>query len=196
MARCNKFVLLIGLVILLSSCKNEYLIDIEDVTELKEAILESEKYMKKIEVLPTYYPRHKVVFGGLDLGRIDLIYSTLNYDPNDSILEGRYNPNMQEHVDILQNIPGLTSEEWQQLKCKLNVLSKYGIVSSWQAYYNDGKFQFYYYLYKFDKYLKIGPRAFLAVLSKEQVQSQGFNQCFIIMDQKDDLYLLISSDRN
>lgn len=195
MARCNKFVLLIGLVILLSSCKNEYLIDIEDVTELKEAILESEKYMKKIEVLPTY-SNHYVEFGGLDLGRIDLIYSTLNYDPNDSIREGRKNPNLQKNVDILSCIPGLTSEEWQQLKCKLNVLSKYGIDSSWQAYYNDGKFQFYYYLYKFDKYLKIGPRAFLAVLSKEQVQSQDFNQCFIIMDQKDDLYLLISSDRN
>lgn len=187
--------LLISLVMLLSSCKNQYVLDIEDVTELKDAILESETYMNKIEVLPTY-PNDHVVFGGLDMCRIDLIYSTLNYDPNDSIREKRHNPNLQKNVDTLQNIPGLTQEEWQELKCKLKILGKYGIVSSWQEYYNDGKFQFYYYLYKFDEYTKIGPRAFLAVLSEEQTRTKDFMQRFIIMDQKDDLYFLISSDRN
>lgn len=193
MFKC-KFIL-ISLVILISSCKNQYVLDIENVAELKDAILESEKYMKKIEVLSTY-PNDHVVFSGLDLERIDLIYSTLNYDPNDSIREKRHNPNFQENVDTLQSIPGLTKEEWQDLKSKLKVLGTYGINSSWHAYYNDGKFQFYYYLYKYDKYMKIGPRAFLAVLSEEQTQTKDFKQRFIIMDQKDDLYLLISSDRN
>ena len=85
--------LLLSLVLVLISCKNEYVLDdIENVSELRNAILKSEKYMKKIEVLPTY-PNEYAEFGDLELGRIGLIYSTLNYDPNDSIQEGRYNPN-------------------------------------------------------------------------------------------------------
>lgn len=190
----KKFILL-GLILIVISCKNEYVLDVENVSELRTAILESEKYMKKIEVLPTY-PDHEVVFGDLELGKIGLLYSTLNYNPNDSIREGRKNPNWQENVDTLQNIPGLTREEWQELRCNLKVLGNYGIYSSWREYYNDGKFQFYYYLYKYDKYVKIGPTAFLAVLSEEQTRTPDFKRRFIIMDRKDDLYLLIRADRN
>ena len=195
MQKC-KF-LLLGLVLLLVSCKNEYLLqlDHDQVQELSTAILESEKYMKKIEVLPTY-PDHYAVFGDLELEKPGLLYSTLNYDPNDSIREGRHNPNWQSNVDTLQNIPGLKFEEWQELKRNLKILGKYGIYSSFQQYYNDGKFQFYYYLYKYDMYNKIGPRAFLAVLSESQTQTEDFKSRFIIMDRKDDLYLLITSYRN
>lgn len=193
MQRC-RFVLLF-FVLLLGSCKNEYVLDIDNVSELSNAILESEKYMKKIEVLPTY-PNDHAVFGDLELGTIGLLYSTLNYDPNDSIREGRHNPNWQSNVDTLQNIPGLNPDEWKQLKYNLKILEKYGVYSSFQAYYNDGKFQFYYYLYKLNKYNKIGPRAFLAVLSEEQTQTKDFKDRFIIMDRKHDLYFLISSDRN
>ena len=192
--RKNKFILLI-FVLVMSSCKNEYVLDINNVPELSNAILESEIYMKKIEVLPTY-PDDYVEVGDLYLGKIGLLYSTLNYDPNDSIQEGRYNPNWQPNVDTLQNVPGLNSEEWKELKRNLKILGKYGIYSSSQAVYNDGKFQFYYYLYKSDKYNKIGPRAFLAVLSEAQTQTRDFKSRFIIMDRKDNLYLLISSDRN
>ena len=50
--RKNKFILLI-FVLVMSSCKNEYVLDIDNVPELSNAILESEKYMKKIlENLP------------------------------------------------------------------------------------------------------------------------------------------------
>ena len=189
-----KFILL-SLVLILTSCKNEYVIDIDNVQELSKAILKSEKYMKKIEVLPTY-SSYYAEFGDLELGEIGLLYSTLNYNPNDSILEGRNNPNWQSNVDTLQNIPGLNLEEWQELKCNLKILGKYGIYASEQEYYNDGKFQFYYYLYKYDKYIKIGPRAFLAVLPEKQTQTKGFKSSFIIMDKREDLYLLISSDRN
>ena len=190
-----KFILL-SLVLVLISCKNEYVLDdIENVPELRNAILESEKYMKKIEVLSTY-PNDYAVFGDLELGEIGLLYSTLNYNPNDSIQEGRHNPNWQANVDTLQIIPGLNPKEWQELKRNLKVLGKYGIYSSFQEYYNDGKFQFYYYLYKYDKYIKIGPRAFLAVLPEKQTQTKGFKSSFIIMDKREDLYLLISSDRN
>ena len=192
--RKNKFILLI-FVLVMSSCKNEYVLDINNVPELSNAILESEIYMKKIEVLPTY-PDDYVEVGDLYLGKIGLLYSTLNYDPNDSIQEGRYNPNWQPNVDTLQNVPGLNPEEWKELKRNLKILGKYGIYWSEQEFYNDGKFQFYYYLYKSDKYNKIGPRAFLAVLSEAQTQMRDFKSRFIIMDRKDNLYLLISSDRN
>lgn len=88
----------------MSSCKNEYVLDIDNVPELSNAILESEKYMKKIEVLPAYNSRYYAEFGDLHLGKIGLLYSTLNYNPNDSIQEGRCNPNWQPNVDTLQNV--------------------------------------------------------------------------------------------
>ncbi|GCB34072.1 hypothetical protein [Bacteroides faecalis] len=191
-----KFILL-SLVLVLISCKNEYVLDdIENVPELRNEILESEKYMKKIEVLPAYSGRYYAEFGNLHFGKIGLLYSILNYDPNDSIQEGHLNPNWQADVDTVQNIPGLNQEEWRELKCNLKVLGKYGIYFSEQIAYHDDKFEFYVYLYKLDKYKVIGPRAFLAVLSEKQTQTKDFKKKFIIMDKKEDLYLLISSDRN
>lgn len=188
--------LLLSLVLVLISCKNEYVLDdIENVSELRNAILKSEKYMKKIEVLPTY-PNEYAEFGDLELGKIGLLYSTLNYNPNDSIQEGRYNPNWQADVDTVQNIPGLKPEEWQELKLSLKILGKYGIYRNEQISYHDSKFEFYIYYYKFDKYTKIGPRAFLAVLPEKQTLTDELKKRFIIMDKRDDLYLLITSYRN
>ena len=188
--------LLLSLVLVLISCKNEYVLDdIENVSELRNAILKSEKYMKKIEVLPTY-PNEYAEFGDLELGRIGLIYSTLNYDPNDSIQEGRYNPNWQTDVDTVQNIPGLKPEEWQELKLSLKILGKYGISRNEQISYHDEKFEFYIYFYKYNKYTKIGPPAYLAVLPEKQTLTDEFKKRFIIMDKRDDLYLLITSYRN
>ena len=194
MHKC-KFILL-SLVFVLISCKNEYVLDdIESVSELRNAILKSEKYMKKIEVLPTY-PNEYAEFGDLELGRIGLIYSTLNYNPNDSILEGRNNPNWQADVDTVQNIPGLKPEEWQELKLSLKILGKYGIYRNEQISYHDEKFEFYIYYYKIDKYTKIGPPAYLAVLPEKQTLTDEFKSRFIIMDRRDDLYFLISVDRH
>ena len=194
MHKC-KFILL-SLVFVLISCKNEYVLDdIESVSELRNAILKSEKYMKKIEVLPTY-PNEYAEFGDLELGKIGLLYSTLNYNPNDSIQEGRYNPNWQADVDTVQNIPGLKPEEWQELKLSLKILGKYGIYRNEQISYHDSKFEFYIYYYKFDKYTKIGPRAFLAVLPEKQTLTDEFKKRFIIMDRREDLYFLISVDRH
>ena len=188
--------LLLSLVLVLISCKNEYVLDdIENVSELRNAILKSEKYMKKIEVLPTY-PNEYAEFGDLELGRIGLIYSTLNYNPNDSILEGRNNPNWQADVDTVQNIPGLKPEEWQELKLSLKILGKYGISRNEQISYHDEKFEFYIYYYKIDKYTKIGPPAYLAVLPEKQTLTDEFKSRFIIMDRRDDLYFLISVDRH
>ena len=194
MHKC-KFILL-SLVFVLISCKNEYVLDdIESVSELRNAILKSEKYMKKIEVLPTY-PNEYAEFGDLELGRIGLIYSTLNYNPNDSILEGRNNPNWQADVDTVQNIPGLKSEEWQELKLSLKILGKYGISRNEQISYHDEKFEFYIYFYKYNKYTKIGPPAYLAVLPEKQTLTDEFKKRFIIMDKREDLYFLISVDRH
>ena len=194
MHKC-KFILL-SLVFVLISCKNEYVLDdIESVSELRNAILKSEKYMKKIEVLPTY-PNEYAEFGDLELGKIGLLYSTLNYNPNDSIQEGRYNPNWQADVDTVQNIPGLKPEEWQELKLSLKILGKYGISRNEQISYHDEKFEFYIYFYKYNKYTKIGPPAYLAVLPEKQTLTDEFKKRFIIMDKRDDLYLLITSYRN
>ena len=188
--------LLLSLILILVSCKNEYILDdIESVSELRNAILKSEKYMKKIEVLPTY-PNEYAEFGDLELGKIGLLYSTLNYNPNDSIQEGRYNPNWQADVDTVQNIPGLKPEEWQELKLSLKILGKYGIYCNEQISYHDSKFEFYIYYYKIDKYTKIGPPAYLAVLPEKQTLTDEFKKRFIIMDKRDDLYLLITSYRN
>ena len=188
--------LLLSLILILVSCKNEYILDdIESVSELRNAILKSEKYMKKIEVLPTY-PNEYAEFGDLELGKIGLLYSTLNYNPNDSIQEGRYNPNWQTDVDTVQNIPGLKPEEWQELKLSLKILGKYGIYRNEQISYHDSKFEFYIYYYKIDKYTKIGPPAYLAVLPEKQTLTDEFKSRFIIMDRRDDLYFLISVDRH
>ena len=188
--------LLLSLVLVLISCKNEYVLDdIENVSELRNAILKSEKYMKKIEVLPTY-PNEYAEFGDLELGKIGLLYSTLNYNPNDSIQEGRYNPNWQADVDTVQNIPGLKPEEWQELKLSLKILGKYGISRNEQISYHDEKFEFYIYFYKYNKYTKIGPPAYLAVLPEKQTLTDEFKSRFIIMDRRDDLYFLISVDRH
>ena len=188
--------LLLSLVLVLISCKNEYVLDdIENVSELRNAILKSEKYMKKIEVLPTY-PNEYAEFGNLKLGKIGLIYSTLNYNPNDSIREGRNNPNWQADVDTVQNIPGLKSEEWQELKLSLKILGKYGISRNEQISYHDEKFEFYIYFYKYNKYTKIGPPAYLAVLPEKQTLTDEFKKRFIIMDRREDLYFLISVDRH
>ena len=195
MHKC-KFILL-SLVFVLISCKNEYVLDdIESVSELRNAILKSEKYMKKIEVLPKYSGRYYAEFGDLELGKIGLLYSTLNYNPNDSILEGRNNPNWQADVDTVQNIPGLKPEEWQELKLSLKILGKYGIYRNEQISYHDEKFEFYIYYYKIDKYTKIGPPAYLAVLPEKQTLTDEFKSRFIIMDRRDDLYFLISVDRH
>ena len=189
--------LLLSLVLVLISCKNEYVLDdIENVSELRNAILKSEKYMKKIEVLPKYSGRYYAEFGDLELGKIGLLYSTLNYNPNDSIQEGRYNPNWQADVDTVQNIPGLKPEEWQELKLSLKILGKYGISRNEQISYHDEKFEFYIYFYKYNKYTKIGPPAYLAVLPEKQTLTDEFKKRFIIMDKRDDLYLLITSYRN
>ena len=188
--------LLLSLVLVLISCKNEYVLDdIENVSELRNAILKSEKYMKKIEVLPTY-PNEYAEFGDLELGKIGLLYSTLNYNPNDSIQEGRYNPNWQADVDTVQNIPGLKPEEWQELKLSLKILGKYGISRNEQISYHDEKFEFYIYFYKYNKYTKIGPPAYLAVLPEKQTLTDEFKKRFIIMDRREDLYFLISVDRH
>ena len=152
--------------------------------------------MKKIEVLPKYSGRYYAEFGDLELGKIGLLYSTLNYNPNDSILEGRNNPNWQADVDTVQNIPGLKPEEWQELKLSLKILGKYGIYRNEQISYHDEKFEFYIYYYKIDKYTKIGPPAYLAVLPEKQTLTDEFKKRFIIMDRRDDLYFLISVDRH
>ncbi|NDV58065.1 hypothetical protein [Bacteroides sp. 519] len=179
----------------LTSCKNHYCIDIENIDELRGAMLKTEEYVNRIEPL---YVDDCVTFGELsnDPKNITLSLSTLNYNSKDSIEQGRRNPNVQRHVEILDSIPGLTKNEWKLMKDNIEILRKYGIHSIKNVFYNDGRFQFYYFSYKIYFYNGIGPSAYLAILPEEKTKTKAFKSRFIVMDKKEDLYLLIKSDRN
>jgi len=133
------------LLISLLSCNNNYKINIDYTEDLKTIILETEALIKKIEILPKYretdynYPIFSFGDGG-----ITMQHTVVNYNPLYSMREGRYNPNVQSHIDTCQVIPGLTSEEWIILKKNLRKLENLGIKGNDVAFYNDGKFQFFY----------------------------------------------------
>ena len=68
--RKNKFILLI-FVLVMSSCKNEYVLDINNVPELSNAILESEiVYEKDRSTTYLLFPMIMLRFGDLYLGKI------------------------------------------------------------------------------------------------------------------------------
>lgn len=195
---------IIGVFIMLifSSCwRSGYKIDIDDTKDLKQIISETERLIKKIEVLSTC--DDKFVQFGLRDDAISLSYSTLNYDPNDSIREGRVNPNLQEMVDTCKTLPGLTANEWTLLKKDLYKLQNYGITGSKTAFCGSIKingdeicncktfdFWFFYYLYIYPKggnYRDIG---YLAVIPDSIVNTPCFEGYFKVMDKKDGLYLI------
>jgi hypothetical protein len=180
------------LVLCLNGCyRYAYKIDIEDTANLKTIIIETEKLIKKIEILSTYkdsdynYP----LFWFNDNG-ITMMHTIINYNPNDSISEGRHNPNIQEHIDTCKTIPGLTMEEWNILKNNLRKLEKLGIRKNKVAYYNDAKFQFFYYSYLYPEGYEYRDIGYLALLSEDVVNTEDFKQRFIVMDKKDGIYLI------
>lgn len=132
---------------LFSSCKpSVYEFKNEDVSKLKQVIIETEDLIKKIEILPDYKEEY-ATFYFLRNGEITLRYSTLNYNLKDSIEDGIYNSNVQKNVDTCKNMPGLTDEQWISLKNKLYELKKNGIKGSETSHCNDGQFLFFYYSY-------------------------------------------------
>lgn len=92
-------------------------------------------------------------------------------------------------VDTCRVFPGLTVNEWQDLKKQLGILRNMKIVLSDNAFYNDGKFQFFYYSCLLPDY-QYSDRFCLALLSDEIVQTEDFKDRFLVVDKEKELYLL------
>lgn len=179
--------ILIGLLLCVSciSCRNPQ-IGYANVEELIYSIKLTEMYIKKIPALTNRTDRY-VTFGLTDDGHIDILGSTYHYNPNDTTWEGRNN--YQKMVDTCRVFPGLTVNEWQDLKKQLGILRNMKIVLSDNAFYNDGKFQFFYYSCLLPDY-QYSDRFCLALLSDEIVQTEDFKDRFLVVDKEKELYLL------
>lgn len=166
-----------------------YKIDIENTEDIKTTIIDTERLIKKIEILSKYTYYSYPIFRFENNG-ITMIYTKVNYNSNDSIREGRSNPNTQNHIDTCQVIPGLTIDEWTLLKINLKKLENIGIKSNNVAFYNEEKLEFFYYSYLYPdnwEYCDIG---YLALLSEDIVNTDDFKQRFTVMDEKDGIYLI------
>ena len=180
-----KKAIFIVLVICLNSCYHfVYKINIDDTKDFKATIIDTEILIKKIEVLPKYknstYPMFRFENGG-----IDMLYTTLNYNPVDSIREGRNNPNSQRNVDTCNVMPGLTIEEWVLLKKNLRKLEYFGITRSDDDLYANTELQYFLYSYIYPDNWEYRDIGYLTLLSKEIINTKNFKQRFKIMDEKD-----------
>lgn len=183
---------IIILIFFLYGCwQSIYKITIENTEDLKITIIKTEELIKKVEVLDIYkkldykYPIFKFKDDG-----ITMINTMVNYDPNDSIKENRRNPNLQEHIDTCRVISGLNENEWIDLKKNLRKLEDFGIKGNNIAYYNDAKFEFFYYDYIYPTGWERKDIGYIALLSDKIVNEEDFKQRFVIMDQKDGIYLI------
>ena len=167
------------------SCKDPE-IEFENVDEIVNSIKKTETYLKKIPALP-YLSNEYVEFGFMRDGHVSMIGSTFNYNPNDTTREGYIN--YQEMVDTCRTFSGLTVDEWQDLKKQFATLREIQIVFNDNAFYNDGKFQFFYYTLILPRYQNSGP-FYLAVLSDDIVKTEDFKDRFVVLDKKGELYLL------
>jgi hypothetical protein len=112
----------------------------------------------------------------------------LNFNLNDTVINGKHNLNIQCLSDSVTCIPGLTEEEYASLKTNLLRLKEYGLKNSDFTFYNDGRFQFFYYGYYYPENFGYRTIGYLAVLSDSIIKTSDFYWRFEIMDCKDGLY--------
>ncbi|WP_455584820.1 hypothetical protein [Bacteroides sp.] len=161
-------------------------IEYENVDEVINTIKRTEMYMKKIPVIPTTANTYATF--GLDTdGHIGVSWSTYNYNPEDTTYEGHINS--QKMVDTCRTFPGLTVDEWQDLKKQLMSMRDMRICFSENTYYNDGVFQFFNYYYSVPDCLYCD-NYYIAVLTDAIVKTEDFKRRFKVIDKKGDLYLL------
>lgn len=166
-----------------------YKIRDKDMSELEQTLINTELLIKKIDVIPNYLQEYATFY--FSEKGVELMYSTLNFNPNDSIKDGIRNRNIQEYVDTCKTIPGLTSEEWILLKESLYKLRSYGVKGSNIAFCNDGRYLFFYYPYIYpDDSGGLLSTGHLAVLTDSIVNSHCFKVRFQIMDQKNGLFMI------
>lgn len=183
--------ILLSLIFVFSACGDYYYkIKLNNTKDVKEAILMTDSLIKKIDVLSSYeymYPS----FWTSD-GSINISYTTLNNNPNDSIREGRSNTNRQYNIDTCKAMPGLTDYEWSLLKNSLNVLKNNGITGNRSALYcNKNKFYFFFYSYFYpNDWQDMMDLGFLAVLPDSIIESSCFKEKYRITDEKNGLYMI------
>jgi len=182
----NRFLIAVFLSVILffHGCSDGYkLRNINNINELKKTIMITESLIKKIKIMPSCndeYPSFSL------FDSIYITHTLLNYSTNN-----KENPkNIQCLSDDILFIPGLTEEECSILKFNLLLLKKYGIKTSEIAYYSDDTFRFFYYGYYYPANYGFRSIGYLAVLSKEIVNTDDFNLRFQIMDFKDGLYFI------
>ena len=197
------YISIISIAVIYTGCRYfTYKIKIDDINDLKRTISSTEHLIKKIDRVPPYKDQY-VSFNFYN-GSTSFNFSTLNYNPNDSIVEGRNNPNYQSCVDTCKVIPGLTSEEWNLLRQNLHKLNNHGIKGG-QAYFcrsliTNGKdicecdsteFWFFCYDYIFPQdsrsYFDVGC---LALIPDSIINIPCFERFFKIMDKQEGVYLI------
>ncbi|MDO5665385.1 MAG: hypothetical protein Q4G63_09035 [Bacteroidia bacterium] len=180
-----------------------YMLQIQDVKSTERNILALEKLMNKIPIAPHYentYPEYVID----DKGYINILYSNIKYNSVDSIVEGRYNPNLQR-IDNLYSIEGLTTNEFSELKKIIFSLKKDKINSN-EYLYNEFsikdhsnqikeeyKCPFFAYPYDVQEWMVENPekKSYIIVLNDEQLKSKCFKENFEVKDRKDKLYLIV-----
>jgi len=184
-----------------TSTKNEYVIKVKDVKRVQENILKEEKILKKISTLNHYentYPQYDS-----DSKYIYITYSNINYNANDSILEGRYNPNSQR-IDTLKHIDNLSNDDIIELKRSIYYLQTEGITGNEylsnefivrkenNEIISSDKCPFFVYPYNVKDWMIENPEkmGYVVVLNKSQVKSKCFVDNYTIQDKKDNLYII------
>lgn len=182
---------------------NLYKLNIKDAKLVEKEILILEKLIVKIPSAPHYensYPEYTIDVKG----RMIITYSNLQYESKDSIVEDRYNPNVQI-IDTLENIEGLTTDELYELKKSINYLKNEDIIKN-EYLFNEfiirdhsnqiiKKYDcpFFVYPYNVKDWMMENPEktGYIVVLNKKQLESECFTENFIIKDKKDNIYLII-----
>lgn len=183
----KRILLFVSCLILIVSCecpKIEF--TDKELTSIINAIKQSEVYMKKIPALPNKSGEYATF--GLSTDTLKIIGSTYKYNPNDSTRKGRINI---QAIDTCTTFPGLTQEEFIDLKKQLNILKDLGVCFSQARFYNDGKFRFYCYVYSPVRHKYYDWDFYLAVFEDPKTTSDPeFLRRFNILDKKGQLYLM------
>ena len=184
-----------------STSKNNYKLDLNNAKEVKSNILVINSLLKKIPIAPHY----KNTFPQYDVKKknIYITFSKINYIQNDSILEGRYNPNSQM-IDTINHIQGLLDKEVFQLKKSINFLEREGIVGN--EYFNNEfierdennnilsfcNFPFFVYPYKTKEWRtdNIDETKYIVVLFSKELKSDCFKKKYKVLDKVGNIYLI------
>lgn len=189
-----KNIIIILNIILFNSCNSQdnldYKINIDESLILKEKITEIEFSLNKVEKAPKYEnlsPQFST-----NKKNIYLLYSNINYSYKDSIIEGRYNPNLQ-NVTFVDKINGIEHDEMIRLKKNIIFLCDKNIC--FQEYVlcdPDNQIGFYIYRYVYQEWMLNYPEkiGYIALLNDEIIKSDCFKGNFIILDKLNGLFLI------